>query len=106
MCCASDILQSCIWFNTNISDNMLFFPDWFEKGIYLVADVLEHQGKMLCFEDLNEKFNCNLNILNFYTIRSKLNAFLSRYKVEGPWDLARPIFPLHLKPFFSGSRWI
>ena len=46
------ILQSCIWFNTKISDNPLFFPDWFDKEIYFVAAIPDLQGKMLPFEDL------------------------------------------------------
>ena len=30
------LLRNCNWYNSHISENMIFFPDWYKKGIYLV----------------------------------------------------------------------
>ena len=35
----SELLRNCIWYNSKISKNTIFFPDWYKKGIYLVNDI-------------------------------------------------------------------
>ena len=29
-----DILTSCIWYNSKLTTDKIFFPDWYKKGIY------------------------------------------------------------------------
>ena len=58
----TDLLQSCIWYNSKISKNPIYFPDWFNHGIYYVRDLLDAEGKMLTYEHLKMKYNCSLNI--------------------------------------------
>ena len=42
----TDLLQSCIWYNSKISKNPIYFPDWFNHVIYYVRDLLDAEGKM------------------------------------------------------------
>ena len=57
---ANQLVRSCIWYNSHISQNALFFPDWYNKGIYLVGDVLNNDGKFLTIQELNSKFDSNV----------------------------------------------
>ena len=59
------LLRSCIWYNSQISKDIIFFPDWYKKGIYLVDDIINRDGKVVSNNDLNNKFNINVNILNY-----------------------------------------
>ena len=42
------------------------------KGIYVVDDIIKNDSKLISSIDLNRKFGINLNILNYYTMRAKL----------------------------------
>ena len=40
----SEIITTCMWYNSEISKNPLFFPDQFKKGI-MVGDLMNTNGK-------------------------------------------------------------
>ena len=42
----SDILHSCLWYNSKIHKGDVFLPSWFNKGIYLIGDILSSDGKL------------------------------------------------------------
>ena len=102
-----ELLRSCIWYNSQISKDIIFFPDWYKKGIYLVDDIINRDGKVISCNDLNNKFNINVNILNYYTMKTKMELFMSKQKIKGKSTLERPIDPFHLDILFkskSGCR--
>ena len=45
-------LASPIWYNPRISKMELFLPQWFNKGISFVSDLIDSQGKFLTHRDL------------------------------------------------------
>ena len=47
----SELLRNCIWYNSKISKNTIFFPDWYMKGIYLVNDIINTEGKLISIRD-------------------------------------------------------
>ena len=75
-----ELLRNCIWYNSQISKNTIFFPDWYKKGIYLVNAIINTDGKLISIRDLKNNFNINVNILNYYTIKAKIELFTSKYK--------------------------
>ena len=60
----SDIMQSCLWYNKHISENQMFLPLWFKKGIYTVGDITDSSGKVLGLVEINAKFNLKVNFLD------------------------------------------
>ena len=40
-------------------------------------------GKLVSIRDLNNKFNTNINIVNYYTLKAKIVLFMSSYKLSG-----------------------
>ena len=102
-----ELLRNCIWYNSQISKNIIFFPDWYKKGIYLVDDIINSDGKLISIRDLNKKYNININILNYYTMKVKIELFMSKYRLLGNSALERPTYPFHLDVLFnsrSGCR--
>ena len=49
-----EILQSCIWYNTQLSGEALFFQKWYNKGISLIGDIVEPTGDIMTLQK-NEK---------------------------------------------------
>ena len=42
-----DILTSCIWYNSKLATNKTFFPDWYKKGIHIVGDIFNENGRVM-----------------------------------------------------------
>ena len=49
-------MSAPIWFNSNISNEILYFPTWFKHGITCVGDVLELDGNFMSNEDLQNRY--------------------------------------------------
>ena len=61
----------------------------------------------MSIRDLNKKYNININILNYYTMKAKIELFMSKYRLLGNSALQRPTYPFHLDVLFnsrSGCR--
>ena len=91
----TDLLQSCIWYNSKISKNPIYFPDWFNHGIYYVRDLLDAEGKMLTYKHLKMKYNCSLNILNYLTVRLEIMKYLSGKNISCSTSFG-PMYPSHM----------
>ena len=100
----SEIFRNCLWYNSYISGTMPFFPDWYKKGVYLVGDIISPDGNILTIEEIKYKFNFNPNILNYYSIKVKIQDFMSRHKLSGNWTLEKPTYPFHLDVLFRSKK--
>ena len=38
------ILSAPLWYNVQLSTEVMYFPKWFKKGIMMVSDVLDPVG--------------------------------------------------------------
>ena len=100
----ADGLQNCIWYNSKISSKPLYFPDWYSHGIYFINDLIGPDGNVLTYNQLKAKYNFNLNILNYYTVRSKVTVFIRDNKVKHSGRIDTPIYPFHLKPIIQTQQ--
>ena len=57
-----------LWNNREIKieAKTLFWKTWFEKGIYLVQDLLNEAGKFLSLQEFQDKFDLEINFLQYY----------------------------------------
>ena len=100
----NQIIRSSLWYNSDVSKHSIFFQDWYNKGIHIIADIANNDNRILGFNDLNSKFNMRSNILNYYTIKTKVDIFLSKYKdIPNPL-VERPMFPSHLDILFKAKK--
>ena len=73
-----DILKAPLWYNPLISDQPLYFPDRFYKGVIMVSDVISN-NKIAGYDELCQMFSCHFNYLNNLTMKFKINIFLIKY---------------------------
>ena len=73
---------------------MPFFPDGYKRGVYLVEDIISPDGNIFITEELKYKFNINPKILNYYSIKVKIQDFMSRHKLSGNWTPFRHAFQI------------
>ena len=100
----SEIPASSIWYNSHICNQQTYFPDWYNKGIYLIGDIINSSGTMINFETLKDTFGCNFNILNYYTVKAKVMSFIKKYQVENTFYFERPATPYHLQIFLHAHQ--
>ena len=74
----------------------------------MVDDIINTDGKVISIRDLNNKFNIsNVNIPHYYTMKTKIDLFMLKYRIIGNSTLVRPTYPFHLDVLFkskSGCR--
>ena len=102
-----DILSSPLWYNHLISPYTMYLSKWFQKGIYIIGDILtttNNEMAVLSFEDLKKQYNFpNMNILDYYRIRGLVNNFVKLYDVEHKY-YARPHIPHHIKILLKNTK--
>ena len=70
------IPTSPLWFNQNISEDPLFIPDWFNKGIHLVSDV-DEDGNFMSIRNLQTLYNIkDVNFLRYLKIKMDTLDFM------------------------------
>ena len=65
-----DFLTSTLWFNPEISDTELFFPNWYNHGIIYISDVLSVEGHLLSQTELEIRYSLKINFLHYFRIKN------------------------------------
>ena len=69
-----------------------------------MGDIINSDGKLISMRDLNKIYNININILNYYTMKAKLELFMSKFRLLGSSTLERPTYPFHLDALFKSKN--
>ena len=102
--CNQDILSSSLWYNRQLSKNNLFYQDWFNKGIHTIGDVVDSEGIIHDYKVLKRKYDLNINILNYYTVKGLVNQFIARNRVGDDFEITRPQIPFHINTLLNTSK--
>ena len=73
-----DLLTIPLWYNPLISDKPLYLPDWYQKGVIIVGDVVSF-NKVISYNELCQKFSAHFNFLNYLTVKCKINILLTKF---------------------------
>ena len=76
----SEILQSCLWYNRQISKHTLYYPVWHKKGINLVGDIINYDGIAVSETELNSTYNFTCNSIEYHRMKLLVNKFLKTKK--------------------------
>ena len=62
--------QQILWKNSSIRINnrVFFWKNWYDKGIKCFGDILSENGSILSLTQFKEKFNLNVNFLNYFSL--------------------------------------
>ncbi len=104
--------SSPLWLNPKISEEALYYPTWYSKGISLVGDLINSDGSIMSIEDIKNNYNLDpINYLNYLSIRTlvrrylRIHHFLNELNDQPP----RPFISIHLQTIIQnrkGSRHI
>ena len=60
------IASSHLWYNEAVSVKAMFSPKLYSKGIIMISDVIENEGKVLTIQKLKDHYNVeSLNFLDY-----------------------------------------
>ena len=99
-----EILQSCIWYNTQLSGEPLFFPKWYNKGISLIGDIVESTGDIMTLQKIEKTFGLKINFLEYHRVNTLVNKFIAKYKKNGNFHIQRPYVPLSIRQFLLPEK--
>ena len=95
--------QELILFNNKdilINGRTIFYRDWFDRGIYLVRDLLKSDGKFLSYTEFVQKYDLRCNFLIYFQVVSAIPRHLVEramsYLVDRAGLLSSTMF--HLSP--------
>ena len=66
-------------------------------------DIINSEDKLITMRDL-KKYNINVNILNYYTMKAKLERFMSKFRLLGSSTLERHTYPFPLDVLFKSKN--
>jgi len=64
-----DSMQDLVLFNNKeilFGGRPVFIKEWFDSNILTIKDLLDSNGQLLSFQEFNNKYDCNMNFLQFY----------------------------------------
>ena len=88
----SDIVQSCLWYNALISSENRYYPNWAEKGILFVGDLLLTNGEILKLKEIERIFKININTFYYHRIKLLLKNFIENNKKDYSFTSTQPFF--------------
>ena len=83
--------QELILFNNKdilINGPTIFYRDWFDRGIYLVRDLLKSDGKFLSYTEFVQKYDLRCNFLIYFQVVSAIPRHLVERAMSYPVDRA------------------
>ena len=74
-----DIGQDLVLFNNKeilIENQTIFYKEWFQKGIFLVQDLLHENGQLLTFQEFIQRYDVKCNFLKYMQVVSAIPKHL------------------------------
>ena len=90
------IASSPLWYNENLSVKAIFFPKLYSKGIIMISDVIDNEGKVLTSQKLKDHYNLDsLNVLDYLCFSTVVHKFINGQKHGEFNKIIGPIMPLY-----------
>ena len=97
-----DIMGINIWKNSNITiDNTpVFYRRWYEKHVVFIKDLLNIDGKIMSFEEFQDKYEIQCNVLQFLGIKTVITNYMQQSNIDlsiEPLPLTHCVIPFNIK---------
>ena len=70
----SEALSNPIWYNSQISTELLFFPFWYNAGICVPVDIMQNES-MMEIAEIQQHYNIKRIFLEYLQIQRCLKHF-------------------------------
>ena len=75
----------------------MYFPNWYRKGIILIADVLDIDGSFFTIEKIKKVYSLdNINPLNYIRDKTVVNKYIYKYDQTKHSKIIRPVMPMNM----------
>ena len=98
------ILDSPIWFNTNLIQKNLFINDWCKKGVTNIADLLDEQGNFYQFETFKRIYNVRGTALDYQHLLKQIPVGWKSVINNNKFNTRCNIYSSYLMQNKKGSR--
>ena len=94
-----------LWYNSKISNEVLYLPSWYVKTITIISDLLDDTGSFISHEQLQIKYNIdNIDFLSYLRVKQSVQKFLEECKIDDTETLAHPFIPNHIDVMFKSKK--
>ena len=100
----TEIAQSCLWYNSLLSDTLLYFPNWHRKGINFVGDILKTNGNIMTREEMEDIYHFPINFLNYYKVCHSVIKFIQTFKKSDEFPIQKPFLPVNVKSLLISGK--
>ena len=90
------IASSHLWYNEDLSVKAMFYPKLYSKGIIMISDIIDNEGKVLTSQKLKDRYNLDsLNFLDYLRLSTVVHKFINKHKHGDYNKIIGPIMPLN-----------
>ena len=75
---ASEALSVPLWNNPKVSKTNFFLPEWYNKGIISIADMISGNGNLIIQNDLTTGYHIRTNFLEYHRVTVCVKNYLSK----------------------------
>ena len=96
----TDVLATPLWYNDKLGLGKIYEKSWFNKGIFIIGDIVDDNMKILDREILEQKFGFRIrNFLLYFRIRSEISKYLQKIReiIYPDEPFLRPFIPHHIR---------
>jgi len=103
----NQLLATPLWHNPLVAEYSLFYPKWFQNGIYFISDIVNpNDGQLLSLDQLKIKFGFNVNMLEYFRIKILYGKLIQNHQnfslVVGANIF--PLIPSHIEIFYKSRK--
>ena len=92
-----ELLSAPLWYNTKLSIETMYFPNWYRKGIILISDVLDVDGSFFTIEKIKKVYSLDsINPLNYIRAKTVVNKYIHKYDQMKHSKIIRPVMPMNM----------
>ena len=99
-----DIMESPIWYNSQIFPYEFHKRVWSRGGINFIKDLIDEDGKMKSFEMIQNSLLDIVSPFDYLRLTSAVNKFVNNNKKESLFSVNNPQLPHHIKILFKNSK--
>ena len=97
----TELLNSSIWYNKQISKEVLFLTKWHKNRIDVIGDVVKKNGTVMSVEELRKLYRIDINMFDYIRVKGLLNNFIKKSNIKPPFVFQKPYIPSHVKILFN-----
>ena len=104
-----DTMGINLWNNSNIKVNKspVFYRRWYDRNIIFTKDMFNVDGKILSYEQFQNKYDIQCHFLEFLGIKTAVENYIRQFGIDlitDPFPLTNCVLPFNVKLILKSSK--